>query len=152
MGIYREPDIKCYWRTKSSVFRPLYDVREYIGCTRFQQIKRNLTIIDRTSKISPATPWFAPIESMIYHLRAVFMLLMLPDTSISIDEDMTKCQRRLLNISILSNKPIDEGYKMWLCAYHNYIYAFELHLKKYSFERSAKLKLYINESQWLETF
>jgi hypothetical protein len=80
------------------------------------------------------------------------MSLMLPGTSISIDEGMAKCQRRSPNISILLGKPIDEDYKVWLCAYHGYVYAFELHSKKHFSERSAKPKPHINESQWLETF
>jgi hypothetical protein len=129
MGIYREPDIECYWRTEPSVFGPLHDVREHMGCTRFQQIKRNLTIVDRAFKILSAAPWFAPIEPMIYHFRAVFMSSMLPGTSISIDEGMAKCQGRSPDISILPGKPIDEGYKVWLCAYYGYVYAFELHSK-----------------------
>jgi hypothetical protein len=91
MDIYREPDIECYWRTFLSAKRPLYDVREYMGYTRFQQIKRNLTIVDRASQILLSDLWFAPIEPMIYHLRAVFMSSLLPGTSISIDESMAKC-------------------------------------------------------------
>ena len=90
MGIHREPDITCYWRTHSSAEGPFHDVREHMGLTRFQQIKRNLTIVDRASQISPSDLWFAPIEPMIYHLRAVFMSSLLPGTSISIDEGMAK--------------------------------------------------------------
>jgi hypothetical protein len=41
---------------------------------------------------------------------------------------------------------------VWLCAYHGYVYAFELHSKKHSSERSAEPKPHINESQWLEAF
>jgi hypothetical protein len=140
MGIHREPDIACYWSTHSSAEGPFYDVREHMGCTRFQQIKRNLTIVDRASQISPSDLWFAPIEPMIYHLRAVFMSSLLPGTSISIDEGMAKCQGRSTDISILPGKPIDEGFKVWLCAYHGYVYAFELHSKKHSSERSLEPK------------
>jgi Transposase IS4 len=152
MGIHREPDIECYWRTLPSAKGPLYDVREHMGCTRFQQIKRNLTIVDRASQISPSDLWFAPIEPMIYHLRAVFMSSLLPGTSISIDEGMANCQGRSTDIFILPGKPIDQGFKIWLCAYHGYVYAFELHSKKYSFERSLEPKPRLTQSQFLETF
>jgi hypothetical protein len=91
MGIYREPDIKCYWRTHPNAEGPFYDIREHISLTRFQQIKRNLTIVNRASQISPLDLWFAFIEPIIYHLRAVFMSSLLLSTSISIDEGMTKC-------------------------------------------------------------
>jgi hypothetical protein len=91
MGIHREPNIACYWRTHPNAEGPLYDVREYMGLTRFQQIKRNLTIVDRASQISSLDLWFAPIKPMIYHFRAVFMSSLLPGTSISIDEGIAKC-------------------------------------------------------------
>jgi hypothetical protein len=152
MGIHREPDIAYYWRTHSSVEGPLYNVREYMGLTRFQQIKRNLTIVNRASQISPLDLWFAPIEPMIYHFRAVFMSSLLPGTSISIDEGMAKCQGRFTDISILSGKPIDEGLKIWLCAYHKYVYAFELYSKKHSSERSLEPKPRLTQSQFNEAF
>jgi hypothetical protein len=110
------------------------------------------SIVDRASQILPSDLWFALIEPMIYHLRAVFMSLLLSGTSISIDEGMAKCQGRFTDIFILPGKPIDQGFKIWLCAYYGYVYAFELHSKKYSFERSLEPKSRLTQSQFLETF
>jgi hypothetical protein len=35
MGIHREPDIACYWRTHSSAEGPFHNVREHMSLTRF---------------------------------------------------------------------------------------------------------------------
>jgi hypothetical protein len=92
MGVHPEPHIDLYWKTQSDARGPTHAIREVIGSTRFHQIRRNLTIVDRGEGTHVSELWYAPLEPLIYHLREAFRAYFLPGTSVSIDEAMAKCE------------------------------------------------------------
>jgi hypothetical protein len=75
-----------------------------------------------------------------------------PGTSLSIDEAMAKCKGRTRDITVLPGKPIPEGYKVWICAYRGYVYAFELHSREASAERSNEARPVISNDLYMEAF
>jgi hypothetical protein len=75
-----------------------------------------------------------------------------PGTSLSIDETMAKCKGRTRDITILPGKPIPEGYKVWICAYRGYVYAFELHFREASAERSNEARPVISNDLYMKAF
>jgi hypothetical protein len=100
-------------------------------------IRRNLTIVDRGEGTHLSDFWYALIQPLIYQLREAFRVYILPGTYIVIDEVMAKVKGRSHDITILLNKPIPEDFKVWICAYYGYVYAFELHSRESSAERSG---------------
>jgi hypothetical protein len=73
MGVHPEHDMEGYWRTKPSHKGPVHELPNHIGSTRFFQIRRNLTLVDRGDPpYDAAASWFQPIESLVYHLREAF--------------------------------------------------------------------------------
>jgi hypothetical protein len=152
MGVHPEPHMDYYWRTECSADGPLHAIRDHIGSTRFHQIRRNLTIVDRGEGTHLSTSWYTPIEPLIYHLREAFKAYILPGTNIVVDEAMAKAKGRSNDITVLPGKPIPEGFKVWICAYHGYVYAFELHSREASAERSSEPRPVIPQHMWLEAF
>jgi len=71
---------------------------------------------------------------------------------LSIDKNIAKFRGRSHDTTILPRKPIPEGFKVWLCAYQGYVYAFELHLGRASAERSAKSRPIIPDQLFEEAF
>jgi hypothetical protein len=65
---------------------------------------------------------------------------------------MAKCEGRSYDITLMPGKPIGEGFKVWIAAYHGYVFAFELYSRRASSERSKEKRPSIPESMWLEAF
>jgi Transposase IS4 len=152
MGVHPEPHIDYYWRTESSAGSPRHVIGDYIGSTRFHQIRRHLTVVDREKGTHLSNSWYAPLEPLIFQLREAFRAYLLPGTNIAVDEAMAKAKGRSNDISILPGKPIPEGFKVWICAYHGYVYAFELHSRESSAERSSEPRPVIPQSMYLQAF
>jgi hypothetical protein len=51
---------------------------------------------------------------------------------------MARAKGRSNDITILPKKPIPKGFKVWICAYHGYTWAFELYSREHSAERSSQ--------------
>lgn len=75
-----------------------------------------------------------------------------PGTSLSIDEAMAKCKERTRDITVLPGKPIPKGYKVWICAYRGYVYAFELYSREASAGRSNETRPVISNDLYMEAF
>jgi hypothetical protein len=123
-----------------------------MGCTRFQQIKQYLTIVDRGEGPHRSSCWYEPIKPLIEHLRKAFREYIIPGTHLAIDEAMAKFRGRSHDTTILPRKPIPEGFKVWLCAYQGYVYAFELHSGVASAERSKESRPIIPDQIFEEAF
>jgi hypothetical protein len=65
---------------------------------------------------------------------------------------MAKFQGRSHDTTILPRKPIPEGFKVWLCAYQGYVYAFELHSGKASAERLTESRPIIPDQLFEKAF
>jgi hypothetical protein len=152
MGVHPEPCMEYYWRTIFSADSPQHAIRNYMGSSRFHQIKRYLTIVDRGEGTHSLDSWYAPFQSLIFQLREAFRAYLLSGINIAIDEAMAKAKGRFNDISILPGKPIPEGFKVWICAYHGYVYAFELYSRESSAERFSELRSVIPRPLFLEAF
>jgi hypothetical protein len=65
---------------------------------------------------------------------------------------MAKFRGRSHDIIIFPRKPIPEGFKVWLCAYQGYVYAFKLHSGVASAERSKESRPIIPDQIFEEAF
>jgi hypothetical protein len=137
MGIHPKPSTEYYWRTEAKAEGPRHAVSKVMGSTRFHQIQRHLTLMDREASHADRL-WYAPIEPLIYYLREAFKAYIVPGTNISIDEAIAKFKGCSRDITVLPGKPIPESFKVWLCAYQGYVYSFELHSREHSAERSSE--------------
>jgi hypothetical protein len=55
-----------YWRTESSAGGPRHIIRDYIENTRFYQIRRHLTVINREEGTYLLNSWYAPLKLLIF--------------------------------------------------------------------------------------
>jgi hypothetical protein len=65
---------------------------------------------------------------------------------------MAKAKGCFNDISILPGKPIPEGFKVWICVYHGYVYMFELHSREHSAERFSEPRPIISRELYLQAF
>jgi hypothetical protein len=152
MGVRHEKNVESYWHTECNTQGPKYAISSVMGSTRWHQIDRNLTIVDRGDPPYKSFCWFQPIEPLVWHLRKAWSAYFTPGTNITVDEAMAKAQGRSRDITILPGKPIPQSYKIWIAAFHGYVFAFELHSREASSERSKEARPVIPRDMWLESF
>jgi hypothetical protein len=152
MGIHQLPNWRGYWHTQANYRGGTHGISNVMGCTRFEQIQQYLTVVDRGEGLHTSTCWYEPIKPLVKHFRETFRAYIIPGTHLSIDEGMAKFLGRSHDITILPRKPIPEGFKVWLCAYQGYVYAFELHSGKASAERLTESRPIIPDQLFEKAF
>ena len=136
MGVHPEPNLNCYWRDK----HPLHIIPRYISQNRFEQLKRYLHIApwdsgtlypaqestneNKEPDIELGQVWWHKVEPVLRHIRMVSSTYYTPSSNISIDECMVRCEGRSAHTFKMPNKPIPEGYKLFVLADQGYIYTF----------------------------
>ena len=118
MGIYIEKERAEYWQHS-------HRLGSYISRERFEQIHRYFTI--RDSSVYPAISK----ENFTWHLEPVATIIRLscqqnwsPGSHFTIDESMILYRGRSEHTVKMKNKPISEGYKVWVLADHGFIWSF----------------------------
>ena len=118
MGIHIEKERGDYWQDS-------HRLGVYLSRTRFEQIHRYFTI--RDGSVYPPFP----NENFTWHLEPVATKIRLsyqqnwsPGSHLTIDESMIPYRGRSEHTVKMKNKPISEGYKVWVLADHGYIWSF----------------------------
>ena len=115
MGQHSESKFAVYWS-------PLHNLGRFLSCMRFEQIQCYLTLRDGDScpkKDGESFAWkLEPVASII---RQKCRQNWEPSSHICIDEAMAPFHGRTLHKTKLKNKPISEGYKIWVLSDNRYI-------------------------------
>ena len=118
MGLHIEKERAEYWQDS-------HRLGSYIGRERFEQIHRYFTI--RDGSLYPAIS----SEDFTWHLEPVATMIRLsyqqnwsPGSHLTIDESMIPFRGRSEHTVKMKNKPISEGYKVWVLANQGFIWSF----------------------------
>src|SRR5450755_2634679 len=65
---------------------------------------------------------------------------------------MAKAQGKSRDITILLEKPIPQGHKIWIAAFYGYVFTFKLHSAEASSERLKEARPVISREIWLKSF
>jgi hypothetical protein len=82
--------------------------------------------------------FYAKLEPLASHIRNVCKRVYTPGTHITIDEAMCPFRGRSRHTTKLKNKPIKEGYKIWVLAEHGYVWSWLWHSLEEGMEGSRK--------------
>jgi len=116
MGEHIEKKHEEYWQKSHCLNKSL-------SLERFQQIHRYLTLRDRSihpQRIGESFAW--PVEPIVSIIRRNCSANWTPSSHLAIDEAMIPYQGRSNHTVKLKNKPISEGYKVWVLGDHGYVY------------------------------
>jgi hypothetical protein len=116
MGMHREILRDDYWSSSSRL-------ASVMSKTRFDQLHRYLHIRDKHKEPQTAQEGFYwKVEPIATIIRKNCQQNWLPATHISIDEAMLPFSGRSEDTVGIKNKPIKEGFKVWVLADHGYVY------------------------------
>jgi Transposase IS4 len=106
-------------------------LNESLSLKRFKQIHRYFTLRDRSINPPQENESFVwPVDRVIVIIRRNFYTNWLPSSYISIDEAMIPFRDRSLHKVKMKNKPISEGYKVWVLADNRYVWDWLWHSHK----------------------
>ena len=126
MGINPAPHINDYWNTKRKNGRAIhYDVRDYMGKTRWKQIHWYFHVWD------PALDYFVSnrtarphekVDPLAKLLLATFQRYWKPATDIAINECIEGFTGRTSDTVNIPTKPTPIGFKIWVLADQGYVF------------------------------
>jgi Transposase IS4 len=116
MGCHKKANREDHWSE-------IGHLRKFISLVRFDQIHRYFTLRDKSVHPKKEKETFAwqvePIASIIKHnCKALWS----PSSHLAIDESMIAYRGRSSHKVKLPNKPIKEGYKVWVLGDAGYVY------------------------------
>jgi hypothetical protein len=118
MGLHTEAERASYWKDSHRLGR-------YMGVERFDQIHRYFTIQDASIYPRRADEDFTwKLEPMANMTRLSFQQNWLPGSHLAIDESMIPFRGNSDHTVKMKNKPISEGYKVWVLGDHGYVWYF----------------------------
>ena len=98
-------------------------LKRFLSLKRYQQIHRYFTLRDKCVHPKQEEETFAwPVEPIGTIVRQNCSTMWLPSSHLVIDEAMISYQGRTHHKVKLSNKPIKEGYKVWVLGDSGYVY------------------------------
>jgi hypothetical protein len=122
MGRHTEPQRTDYWRVSG------HNLGRYMGMSRWEQIHRFLSIRDEVVfPILPGEPWYYKLEPVASQIRQNCEKAVIPCSWVSVDEGMIPFQGRSRHTVKLRDKPIEEGFKVWICAFGGYVMSWLWH-------------------------
>jgi hypothetical protein len=124
MSMHHEALRQAYWSQTHQLGR-------YLPLQRFEQLHRYFSARDEA--VYPQQQWetFAyKVEPIATILRQNCLANWSPGTHITIDEAIIAFRGRTIHKIKMKNKPIDEGYKIWMVAQHGYTLAWLWHSKQ----------------------
>ena len=124
IGLRREPVEEKLWNITG------YNLGQYMGLKRYQQLSQYFTLRDlATTPLAPSDEWFAVLEPVATHLRTTCKKLWYLETHVAIDEAIIAYRGRTKHTIKIKNKPISEGYKVWVLAEAGYVWTWLWHSK-----------------------
>jgi hypothetical protein len=98
--------------------------------TRWEQITRFLSIyINNNNKNNNTSSgsWFEKLDPLITIIRNRIVSAVSPATWVAVDEMMVAFEGRSSHTVKMKNKPIQEGFKIWVLGFNGYVYSFRFH-------------------------
>ena len=124
MGLRREPVQEKLWDNQG------YNLGQYMSFRRYEQLSAYFKLRDLViTPLTPSEEWFAVLEPVATHLRTTCKKLLYLGTHIAIDEAMIAYRGRTKHTIKIKNKPISEGYKVWILAEAGYVWTWLWHSK-----------------------
>jgi Transposase IS4 len=112
---------------------------EFLALKRFQQIHRYLTLRDDCSwPKQPDEPFTWKLEPIASLVRQNCRQNWSPSSHLCIDESMVSYRGRTLHKTKMKNKPIPEGYKIWVLGDNGYVSDWLWHSQRDGPERIPK--------------
>jgi hypothetical protein len=149
MGIVKEPQLKDYWKenNENNTIHANHPLSAYITHFRYEQLKRYFHIsgpseipgdfISTFYRPEPTAEqelqlseeqlsgiWWHKVHIVFNMLRKASKDLYIPSSNISIDEAMVRSHGRSSHTFKAPNKPISQGFKIFVLADHGYCYYF----------------------------
>jgi hypothetical protein len=151
MGFTSEPELKDYWCEDSSndTIHANHPLSRYMTQYRYEQLRRYFHIsappqvsggyVSTNYPLEP-TPeqtlqlseerlsgiWWHKVHIVLDMLRKASKELYIPSSNVSIDEAMVRSFGRSSHTFKMLNKPISQGFKLFVLADHGYVYYFYL--------------------------
>jgi Transposase IS4 len=123
MGLHREATRQSFWSQSHQLGR-------YMSRNRFEQIHRYFSTRDEERYPRQPEESFAwKLEPITTLLRTSLLGNWSPGTHLAVDEAMIAFRGRTVHKVKMKNKPIDEGYKVWMAAQNGYTLTFKWHSK-----------------------
>ena len=133
IGLRREPEHQKLWEVKG------YNLGQYMALNRYDQLNWYFTLRDSViNPLAPSDEWFTILEPVATHLRTTCKKLWHLGTHVAIDEAMIAYRGRTKHTIKIKNKPISEGYKVWVLAEAGYVWTWLWHSKIEGPERVPK--------------
>lgn len=142
MGLHSEVCTRDYW--SSGLNKPSHPLTEVMSRERYEAIHTRM----RVATAEPGTEFEAVFERVcihyIYqrlflileqleplnsHIMETSLVLWTSGRDLAIDEAMCPFQGRSFDTLIIPNKPIEEGYKIWVMAQRGYFLSWVFHRK-----------------------
>ena len=130
MGRHRCHNADDYWNPL------MYNIGRHMCRNRWQQIHRFLTINAGTQQSKD--PWWWKIEPIASEIRSNCRKNLSPPSWLAVDEIMVPFTGRSVHTIKIKNKPVKEGYKMWLLGFKGYVWDFIFHSAIHGPEESKK--------------
>jgi hypothetical protein len=124
MGLHPEIERRAFWSLET------HKLSQFMSLLRFKQLHRYLLL--RDEQLSPRKEeecFTYKVEPVASFIRNNCQRNWSPGTHIAVDEAMIAFRGRSNHKVKLKNKPIDEGYKVWIVAQKGYIITWLWHSK-----------------------
>lgn len=108
MSAHSEPSRPEYWDPS------IHHLGRWMTKTRFEQILRAITV--NAGPQQPGQAWFYKVEPVATYIREACRRATTPASHIAVDEAMVAFTGRSVHTTTIKNKPIPEGYKVWVLA------------------------------------
>ena len=124
LGLHQEPQHQVCWEVDG------YNLGQYLPLKRYEQINLYFTLRDRvTTPPKEQEEWFWILEPVSTMLRTTCKKLWYLGTHVAIDEAMIAYRGRTKHTIKIKNKPISEGFKVWVLAEAGYVWTWLWHSK-----------------------
>jgi Transposase IS4 len=116
MGAHKEAKREEHWSKVGYLSR-------FMSLVRFEQVYRYFTLQDRNLNLKKEEETFTwQVEPMASIVKSNYKALWSPCSHLAIDEAMIAYRGRTHHKVKLPNKPIKEGYKVWVLGDAGYVY------------------------------
>ena len=123
MEVHKAPAVEDYWSTRPG--NPIHPiVQRTMSRERYKQLNRYFQIHD-TSLDNMRL--YSKVEEVSDCIRQASLALWVPATRVSVDEAMVPFDGRASEISIIKNKPISTGFKLWTIAQRGHFLSWLFH-------------------------
>jgi hypothetical protein len=118
MEVHPAASVEDYWITSADA--PVYPISETFSRERFEQISRHFKV----SRKDEEEQFYHKVEPLSTVFRENSKRLIIPGSTLSIDENLVKAKVRSKHLLQISNKVAGKGYKVYTLCDGSYCYDF----------------------------